>query len=120
LSGYTLTFRKTGLFGLDRALTHSVYLEVTGIAQAIPSRCPVYLGYLSLLEEQISRKEMASMVNNTANSQWFGVSRLRQDMTFTCAYGHAVPIDPHVLIAPFGGLDGISVPISWGSPPIIS
>lgn len=62
------------------------------------------------------------MVNNTTQAQWLCMSLLRHRMTSICAHSHTMPIASRgfiEVIAPFGGADGISVPISWGSPPII-
>lgn len=59
----------------------------------------------------------------TNNAQLFSATRLRN---FTVACGHTMPIDLDCIIVGRGMLvapitfvaQGISVPISWGDPPI--
>jgi hypothetical protein len=63
------------------------------------------------------------MVTNFTHSPCFDLLPMGRSRLIIAAYSHAMSIDPHDytnIIAVFGDLDGISVPISWGRLPSIS
>src|SRR5690348_14512002 len=96
---------------------------MVGIASAIPKIVLIFLKVGRISFTQISRKEMASMATQT---QWLNTARLRHCADYI-AYGHAVLlssvklciIGARKLSTPlFAVAQGLSVPISRGSPPI--